>query len=142
MRIYLKISFKRSGGHGGVMAHLGHRHDPSNRETVALSHMTQCNQEQGPEMVIHHPHTIKPCHATKLGKEFLLIIMSIIFMIMIMTRDAMPVSNGAPIDSVDSSFGLTTPRGYSGAKEVFHHCHHHHHHYSQYQNYSKRILGR
>jgi len=31
----------------------------------------------------------------------------------------MPASNGAPIDSVDSSFGLTTPRGYSGAKEVF-----------------------
>ena len=24
---------------------------------MALSHMTQCNQEQGPEMVIHHPHT-------------------------------------------------------------------------------------
>ena len=32
----------------------------------------------------------------------------------------MPASNGAPIDSVDSSFGLTTPRGYSGAKEVCH----------------------
>ena len=94
-------------------------------------------------MVIHHPHTIKPCHATKLGKEFLLIIMSIIFIIiimniiMIMTRDAMPVSNGAPIDSVDSSFGLTTPRGYSGAKEVFSmkkfhdQDHQDHHHYSQ-----------
>jgi len=34
-------------------------------------------------------------------------------------RESMPASNGAPIDSVDSSFGLTTPRGYSGAKEVF-----------------------
>jgi len=34
-------------------------------------------------------------------------------------REAMPSSNGVPIDSVDSGFGLTTPRGYSGAKEVF-----------------------
>ena len=38
----------------------------------------------------------------------------------IITRESMPASNGAPIDSVDSSFGLTTPRGYSGAKEVCH----------------------
>jgi len=38
---------------------------------------------------------------------------------MMTIRESMPTSNGAPIDSVDSSFGLTTPRGYSGAKEVF-----------------------
>ena len=39
--------------------------------------------------------------------------------IMLMSREAMPSANGVPIDSVDSGFGLTTPRGYSGAKEVF-----------------------
>ena len=27
-------------------------------------------------------------------------------------------SGPAPVDVVDSGFGLTTPRGYSGAKEV------------------------
>ena len=34
-------------------------------------------------------------------------------------RAALPDSSAAPVDSVDSGFGLTTPRCYTGAKEVF-----------------------
>ena len=88
----------------------------------------QSDEKQGLGMVINHHHTITVTQATYIR------IVSLnhhhhhhrhihhhdhnqhiaIF------RESMPASNGAPIDSVDSSFGLTTPRGYSGAKEVCH----------------------
>ena len=83
-------------------------------------------------MVINHPHTITVTQAALIRIVSLNhhhhhhhhhhhdIAISTTVNNTVITRESMPASNGAPIDSVDSSFGLTTPRGYSGAKEVCH----------------------
>ena len=71
-------------------------------------------------MVINHPHTITVTQAALIRIVSRIIIIITTINNTIITRESMPASNGAPIDSVDSSFGLTTPRGYSGAKEVCH----------------------